>query len=179
MSARRQYLEEVQQDYERADRDRRGKLLDEAERRTGLNRKYLIRRLGEPASQGGGHRERRRRKRSRKYGAVVVSALVKLWEMFDYPCGQRLVSALRVEVERLRRLGELACSDWVAARLQEISAKTIDRVLGREKRVRGLRRNRNPGVQRLMYERVPVKVAADWDTQEVGNLQVDFVAHCG
>jgi len=34
-------------------------------------------------------------------------------------------------------------------------------------------------VQRLNYQRVPVKVAADWDTSEIGNLQVDFVLHCG
>jgi hypothetical protein len=26
---------------------------------------------------------------------------------------------------------------------------------------------------------VPVKVAADWDTREIGNVQVGFVAHCG
>jgi len=109
----------------------------------------------------------------------VVSALVKLWEIFDYACGQRLAPALKREVERLRQFGELRCSEVVAGRLKEISAKTIDRVLAREKRVRGLRRNRNPGVQRLIYERVPVKVAADWDTTEVGNLQVDFVEHCG
>jgi hypothetical protein len=30
-----------------------------------------------------------------------------------------------------------------------------------------------------MYQRVPVKVAAEWDTREVGNVQVDYVAHCG
>jgi hypothetical protein len=40
-------------------------------------------------------------------------------------------------------------------------------------------RNRNPNVQRLIYQKVPVKVAADWDTSEIGNKQVDFVAHCG
>jgi hypothetical protein len=34
-------------------------------------------------------------------------------------------------------------------------------------------------VQRLIYRKVPVKVAADWDTSEIGNVQVDFVAHCG
>ena len=83
------------------------------------------------------------------------------------------------EVGRLRKLGELRCSDTVAAQLQQISPKSIDRLLAREKSVRGLRRNRNPGVQRLHFERVPVKVASEWDTQEVGNLQVDFVAHCG
>ncbi|HEV2464052.1 MAG TPA: transposase family protein [Acidobacteriaceae bacterium] len=86
---------------------------------------------------------------------------------------------MKQEVKRLREFGELRCSDTVAEQLQRISAKTIDRLLAREKQVRGLRRNRNPGVQRLNWERVPVKVAAEWDTQEVGNLQVDFVAHCG
>jgi hypothetical protein len=67
----------------------------------------------------------------------------------------------------------------VAEKLEQVSAKTIDRLLSREKHVRGLRRSRNPGLQRLHYERVPVKVASDWDTNEIGNLQIDFVAHCG
>jgi hypothetical protein len=38
---------------------------------------------------------------------------------------------------------------------------------------------RNPNVQRLIYQKVPAKVAADWDASEIGNVQVDFVAHCG
>jgi hypothetical protein len=42
-----------------------------------------------------------------------------------------------------------------------------------------LGRNRNPNVQRLIYPKAPVKVAADWDTSEIGNVQVVFVAHCG
>jgi len=90
-----------------------------------------------------------------------------------------MVAVLRGELDRLRKLGELRCSDAVAGQLKEISASTIDRLLGREKRVRQLRRHRNPNVQRLIYQKVPVKVAADWDTSEIGNVQVDFVAHCG
>jgi len=31
----------------------------------------------------------------------------------------------------------------------------------------------------LLYQKIPVKVAAEWDTDEVGNLQVDYVEHCG
>jgi len=179
MNARRQYLRQIQKEYERAEKAEKGKLLDEAQRRTGLNRKYLIRWLGN--RENGSERKAAgpRRRRTRRYGAAVVTALVELWEMFDYPCGQRLAPALRAELERLRQLGEVRVTDTVAARLEEISPKTIDRLLAREKRVRGLRRNRNPWVQRLNYQRVPVKVAADWNTAEVGNLQVDFVAHCG
>jgi hypothetical protein len=43
MNARKQYLEEVGKEYNRAKEGGRGRLLDEAEKRAGLNRKYLIR----------------------------------------------------------------------------------------------------------------------------------------
>jgi hypothetical protein len=175
MNARKQYLKELGKEYHRADETGRGQLLDEAEKRTGLNRKYLIRVLNHPHRQ----RLRKRRRRRAEYGAAVVTALVEVWDIFEQPCGQRMVAVLRRELDRLRKLGELRCSDLVADQLKQISASTIDRSLGREKRIRQLRRNRNPNVQRLIYQKVPVKVAADWDTTEIGNVQVDFVAHCG
>jgi hypothetical protein len=178
MHSREQYLEEVRKEYVRAGKRGRSKLLNEARRRTRLNRKYLTRILnGAQATEA--QQPTRRRTRRRSYGLAVLSSLMEVWEIFDYPCGQRLEPALKQEVERLREFGELRCSDTVAEQLRRISAKSIDRLLAREKQVRGLRRNRNPGVQRLNWERVPVKVAADWDTQQIGNLQVDLVAHCG
>lgn len=175
MNARKQYLDELGREYRRADDRGRGRLLDEAEKRTKLNRKYLIRVLNHPTSPG----PRRQRKRRAEYGAAVVTVLIAVWDIFEQPCGQRMVAVLRSQVDRLRKLGELRCSDAVAGQLKRISASTIDRLLRREKRVRQLRRNRNPNAQRLIYEKVPVKVAADWDTSQIGNVQVDFVAHCG
>ena len=175
MNARKQYLGELVKEYEQADEKTRGRLLDEAEKRTGLNRKYLIRILNHPPIQ----KARKLRKRRAEYGAALVTALIEVWDIFEQPCGQRLVAVLEREMERLRKLGELRCSDPVAEQLKKISASTIDRLLRREKRVRQLRRNRNPNVQRLIYSKVPVKVAADWDTNEIGNVQIDFVMHCG
>jgi hypothetical protein len=175
MNARKQYLAELRKEYSRVGEASRGRLLDEAQKRTGLNRKYLIRVLNHPQRPG----SRKRRRRRAAYSAGVVTALVEAWDIFEQPCGQRLVAALRGELDRLRRLGELRCSDAVADQLKKISARTVDRRLGREKRIRQLRRNRNPNVQRLIYQRVPVKVAADWDTRQIGNVQVDFVAHGG
>jgi hypothetical protein len=175
MNARKQYLNELGKEYRRADDVGRGRLLDEAEKRTKLNRKYLIRILNHPVAAG----PRRQGKRRAEYGAAVVTALIVMWDIFEQPCGQRMVAVLRTQVDRLRKLGELRCSEAVAEQLKSVSASTIDRLLRREKRVRQLRRNRNPNVQRLIYQKVPVKVAADWDTSEIGNMQVDFVAHCG
>jgi hypothetical protein len=177
MHARKQYLKEVRKEYQRADQSRRGQLLDEAQKRTGMNRKYLIRVLGRTPRPRGLRRGKRGRPSA--YGAAMVTALVEVWEMFDYPCGQRLAPILRREVERLRRLNELRCSDEVAEKLARISPRAIDRLLAREKQVRQLKRERNPSVHPGLYQRVPVKVASEWDTRQVGNVQVDYVCHCG
>jgi hypothetical protein len=176
MRSREQYLESVRQEYRQASRKEKTRLLNEARRRTRLNRKVLIGKLAHPAAV---KENNSRRRRGASYGPEVVTAMVKVWEIFDFPCGQRLVAVLGREVERLRKMGELRCSDAVAKKLRRISPKTVDRLLAREKQVRQLRRNRTPRMHPLLYQRVPVKVAADWDTRQVGNLQVDFVEHCG
>jgi hypothetical protein len=119
MHTRKQYLEELRKEYEQAGPSRRGQLLDEAQKRTRMNRKYLIRVLGRP---GPGRPRRGRQGRPRLYGAAVLTALVEVWEMVEYPCGQRLAPILRREVTRLRQLGELRCTDEVAGKLDAISA---------------------------------------------------------
>ena len=48
------------------------------------------------------------------YRAEVVTSLVKVWEIFHYPCGQRLAPALREQIEGLRKTEEMKCSDEVA-----------------------------------------------------------------
>lgn len=176
MHARKQYLAEVRKQYVQAEKKRRTQLLDEAQERTGMNRKYLIRVLNGPEKA---KKRAHRSKRRPEYGAAVQTALVQVWDIFEQPCGERLVAVLQKETDRLRKLGELRSTNETAEKLKTISASTIDRLLRREKRVRRLRRNRNPGVQRLIHQKVPVKVAAEWDTRQVGNIQVDFVAHCG
>lgn len=174
MHSREQYLDALREEYRGASKKQKKRLLNEARKRTRLNRKVLIRKLAHPPPA---FRERPKRKAT--YGAEVVTALVKLWEMLDYPCGQRLAPALREQVDRLRAARELRCSEEVAESLKRVSPKTIDRLLSRERRERQLQRQRNPAVHRLLYQKIPVKVASEWDTSEVGNVQLDYVEHCG
>ena len=86
---------------------------------------------------------------------------------------------MREQVERLRASGGLKCSQAVAQLLQEVSPKTIDRLPKREREVRCFKKHRRPPVHPLLYQRVPVKTSADRDRREVGNLQLDYVLHCG
>jgi hypothetical protein len=174
MHAREQYLEQVRKEYWRASKKEKTRLLNEARKRTRLARKVLIRKLAHPAKL-----KQPKPKRGVSYGADVLTTLVEVWELFDFACGQRLVAALRTEVPRLRAAGQLKCSDDVAGKLAKISASTVDRLLRREKQVRRLNRPRSATVHPLLYQKIPVKVAGEWDTDEVGNVQVDYVEHCG
>jgi hypothetical protein len=111
MHARQQYLAEVRKEYQKSDGRNRSRLLDEAEKRIGLNRKYLIRVLNQSEEKASAKKRRRRRA---AYGAAAVTALIEALDIFEQPCGQRLVAVLRSELERLRRLGEVRCSDTIA-----------------------------------------------------------------
>jgi hypothetical protein len=52
-------------------------------------------------------------------------------------------------------------------------------LLQHEKQVRRVNRPRTGRIHPLLYQRIPVKVASEWDTDQVGNVQVDYVEHCG
>ncbi len=60
-----------------------------------------------------------------------------------------------------------------------VSAKTLDRRLKRERIIRRLKRNR--GMTRhgsLIKSSVPIRIT-DWDTREIGFMEMDTVAHNG
>ena len=176
MHSREQYLATLRAEYRRASKKQKTRLLNEARKRTRLNRKVLIRKLAHPAPM---KPERRKRRRSKTYGAELKAPLVRVWELFDFPCSQRLAPVLRAQVDRLRLLGELRCSDRVAELLKQASPKTLDRLLAHERQVRRLKRQRRAPIHPLLYQRVPVKLPNEWDREQAGNLQIDFVVHCG
>lgn len=175
MNARNQYLKVLQEKYFQAkSRGEKSSILDEYCRNTHQNRKYLIRRinsciLSSPTNKG---------RREEIYDGHVRAALAKMWEIFDYPCGQRLASLLETEVDRLRDFGELLIPDEVAEKLKRISPKTIDRKLEHQKEVlhqkRKYHRKNNP----LIYQKIPVR-GNDWDRYLIGQEEIDLVEHCG
>lgn len=175
MPSRNQYLQTIRKEYLGATKNQKKKLLDEARKRTNLNRKYLIRKLS-PVMEYDIHV---RKKRTEVYDGLVKEALVKVWEIFDFPCGQRLAPVLKTELDRLKNLGELACSNATIKKLKRISSASIDRKLDHERQVRQLSRHRQPRVHPLLYQKIPMKTSAEWDREKVGNVQLDYVAHCG
>lgn len=132
MKARNQYLKLLQERYLKASKKGKGKIVDEYCRNTGQNRKYVIRKINSEIPE-----RMSKRKRRWVYGNEVIVALIEIWKIFDYPCGQRLAPLLKEMVERLRELGELRIPDEEAQKLLQISPATIDRRLRHEKEVIG------------------------------------------
>ena len=86
---RRKYLRRMKKRYRRANREKRGYLLDEMEAMTELHRKSLIRLMN-----GSLERTPRRTQRSRTYGPEVDDALRVIAESTDYICRERLTPNL-------------------------------------------------------------------------------------
>jgi hypothetical protein len=149
-------------------------MLDEYCRNTSQNRKYAIRKINSCLSS----KPKKGKKRKQIYDGYVREALSKIWEIFDYPCGQRLAPLLKTEVPRLRQLEEVFMSNEAAEKLERISPKTIDRALRHQKEVLHLRRKYHRKRNPLIYQKIPVK-AGDWDRLLPGQVQIDLVEHCG
>ncbi len=178
MCSRNQYLQELRDEYLKIkSKKERGLLLDEAEKRTELERKYLVKKLKPLSNLDKSKQDRKKRKVI--YDGYVKLSLIKCWEIFDYPCGQRLKPLIEIETDRLRRLKELKCSDTAAERLKTISSSTIDRKLKHQRELERVKRKyckkRNP----LLYQKIPVKLSDEWDRNQLGNVQIDLVEHCG
>jgi hypothetical protein len=171
-----EFLRDLREEYVLARKKVKTALLDEAEKRTGQARKVIIRKLSQPKLLVARPPAARRK---RRYDSAVKGALVQLWELFDFPCGQRLAPLLREQVPRLRQRQHWNCSDEIAAKLLTLSPKTIDRLLTAERRRFSLPQHRRSAAQRLLLEQIPLKVSDEWDRTQIGNLQLDYVAHCG
>jgi len=177
MQSRNQYLKELRSEYLKTkSRKKKGELLDEAEKRTRLNRKYLMDKL-KPKSNLDKDKSQRR-KRQQYYDNSLKPALVAMWKIFDFACGQRLETSLKDETDRLRRLGELSCSDEVAEKLKQMSSATIDRKLKHTKQIE-LAKKKYGKKHPLLYQQIPVKVFSEQDRSALGNMQIDLVEHCG
>ena len=163
MHARDEYLKVIRKRYFAAEaRKGKSQILDEYCGNTGQSRKYVIRKMHKPVL-----RIRRRKKRKEIYDGQVTAAMAKAWEIFDYPCGQRLKPLLEAEVDRLREFGELIVSAE-GVKLKMISSATIDRKLKHQREfLHILRAKGGPKPGYILKQKIPIKLT-EWDTSIVG-----------
>lgn len=166
----------LRESYLTADKKGKTKLLDEYTQNTGHNRKYVIATLNAPTFLERINKPRKAREKF--YGPELDAPLVKVWGIFDFPCGQRLKPCITEELERLRSFGEINITDEIAAKLLKMSPATIDRKLARPRKAERSRRFSTTKPGSLLKKKIPIRLT-DWNTSKIGFSEVDLVAHCG
>lgn len=157
------------------------KLLNDYCKVTGQNRKAVIRKIrtGQYVKTMRKEKGEEKRTRQKTYGKDVAAALIKVWNIFDRPCGQRLRPILLDEVERLRNLGEIDVSEYMIAKLKKISARSIDAVLAPHKEKERLNKKYQKKIHPLLYQKIPVKLSHEQGRGVGETIQIDLVEHCG
>lgn len=175
---KKELISTIKNRYLKSSKEAKGKILDEFCQSSGYNRKYAIKIL--QAGYDNNRIESRGRKPRKKiYTAEVILPVIRIWELLEFPCGQRLKPALITMIDSLVRCNEIKISDEIRNKLAAISAKTLDRRLKKERAIRRLKRNR--GTTRhgsLLKTSIPIRIT-NWNTSEVGFMEMDAVAHNG
>jgi hypothetical protein len=185
MAARNQYLHALIRErggYHLRSRKEKARILDEYCRVTGQNRDAVSRKIRTGAYVHTLRKENGtalKRTRSSPYTKEVTRYLIQLWEIFDRPCGKRLTPMIRVELDRLRRFGELQISDEMATILKKVSSRSIDTKLKDHKEKERLRRVYAPKRHPLLYQKIPIKVSSEQGRGIGATTQIDLVEHCG
>ena len=175
---KQELIKTIKPRYLKADKREKSNILNEFCFNAGFNRKYAINILS--ASYEYNKIERYgRKKRKIIYGSAVMLPVIKIWELLEYPCGARLKPALLPTAKAMIRHNELAICSKVEKQLENISVKTLDRRLSREREIRRLKRNRGTTMRgSLLKSSIPIRIT-EWNTDQLGFIEMDTVAHNG
>lgn len=186
-NSRQDYLKQLKGLYLTAKRNKDKKLktelLNQAVAFTGLNRKYLIRKLGDTSRKYQSPIASDRSKtRGRKpiYGSgAFMDALLVCWKSTNHSCAENLQPYLKDLVPHLEALGELKIPVGIKQQLLQVSISTIARKLKyhsvKDRIPIGISTTR-PGD--LLKSQIAVRKGR-WDETQPGCLETDTVAHCG
>ncbi|MEA1926477.1 MAG: hypothetical protein U9M90_04565 [Patescibacteria group bacterium] len=174
--SKKELVKKVKVRYLKSNRTGKGSILDELCVNTTLNRNYLIQILSVKIDLD--YANPINRKRREKYDGYVIVKLKKIWEIFDYPCGQNLAPMLPEYIEVLEKFEEVSFTDSVKEKLLKISSATIDRRLKRSKRIKKKKVFSTTKPGSMLKKQIPIKTSS-WDEKRAGFGKLDTVAHCG
>lgn len=177
LHSRQEYLQKVKKRYLKASLEKKSLMLDEYCSNTKLNRKYVIRCLS-PRVSLVRKIESPRKQRSCFYTNRETYYLKKIWEVLDYPCGQRLKPMLDEMIAKLKQFKELIIPDDAAEKLRKISSATIDVKLRGHKAAARRRFNTTTKPGSMLKQHIPIRTSS-WEEKLPGYCELDTVAHCG
>lgn len=168
------YLKTQRYRYRRGNRALKKRILDDFCETYGYHRKAAARLLRQPPISD--KKPKRPGKKKIYEPSILLEPLKKIWLATDQMCGKRLKHALPLWLPHYHKHHGEAL-DAVTSQLLTISAATIDRLLKpiKARYGKGLSGTK-PGS--LLKKHIPINTN-QWDTNKVGFMEADTVAHCG
>ncbi|HAT1967241.1 hypothetical protein SCZ71_11575 [Legionella pneumophila serogroup 1] len=159
--------------YRRSNVKKRSLLLNELCDLTGMNRKYLIRKLNKKKVKSSKHRGAKP-----TYEAEIYLPIIKpIWLAADQIRGKRLKEVLQDCLHFYEEeFGDL--DEIIRFKVKQISSATLDRLLKPLKanyKGRGISGTK-PGT--IIKNQIPIKTN-QWEETKPGFMEADTVAHCG
>ncbi len=173
LQERDQYLRKMQKRYRKADKDAKGRLLDEMQAVTELHCKSLIRLMATKIQ-----RKPRAGRRGPTYGPQVEYALCVIAESLDHICAEHLKPNLVWMAHHLSQHGELEISSDLMDKLEKISISTVRRILQRAPRDRPRLPRKGPERANRLAREIPAR-RIPWQEQAPGHFETALVHHCG
>ena len=175
MNEGRETVKALRKKYLRARKKKKGRMLDHLVEEHGYNRKYAARLMSGITQVDRG--EERRGSKPQYDG--VCGPLKQIWQWYDYICSSRLASVIEEAVCRLEACGELRLDSETRRKLCSMSARTMDRMLAKDRKSLVLRSKARTRPGTLLKHLVTVKTFSEWKDAEPGFLQMDCVGHDG
>jgi hypothetical protein len=171
--ARKEVLGKMRRQYERAGKEYKRKLLDQAQELFGYHRKAAIRALRALSVPPG---PRIITGRPVEYEpSQLLPWLRPIWEATDYACGVRL-AAMMPEWVPAFEADEKPMPGRVRERLMAASGRTLDRLLAPLRGQGAGRSLTRPGT--ILRQQIPIRGSL-FEEDKAGWLEVDTVALCG
>ena len=192
MKERNSVTKEIAERYRHSDRKAKKDILNEYIQLTGFHRKYAIAKLNSCIKKREHNFNDRiiqttkvelPKKKKRiyipKYGIDVINSLIRIWQTFDYMCGQRLVPFIRENIDALAAEPYFQISLEIRSKLLQISSATVNRALKGERQKNKLHGTTTTKAAGNLNKLIPIRVYFDWDDRNPGFFEMDTVAHDG
>lgn len=175
MATKQEILKEKLEEYLKANKAGKGKILDQINGITGMNRKAIIRRLNELQMNPGPIVDHRGR--PEVYDMRVTVALKELWEIANEICAERLHGQITELVRVLKRDKMWTHPKQTTQLLLAMSLGTI------KNQIKDFAKSKGSGGKTTtkpsdLKEIIPIR-RGPWDNPAPGFGEVDTVAHCG
>ncbi|MDR0527049.1 MAG: transposase family protein [Spirochaetaceae bacterium] len=105
--------------------------------------------------------------------------LFQLWQDFKWQCGKLLAPFLRHNIDIIRTQGKYLMTDDTAAKLKQISARYIDRLLRKPKQALKVRGSSGTKPVHLLHRAIPILTWHKYAKKPQGYFQIDLVQHDG